>query len=142
MANQYSFPGMIDPGMFVGLQSMDFGELTSPDGRSHSVDAYTPVQAVDASAVTGSSFVQPTLVDPNTGQPTDPGNGMLGQSPVHTGNPAIDALLDLWSTPAGKKAMGQAAAKVAPSHWLARLVFILIAIGLIIIVAARLTLTE
>jgi hypothetical protein len=106
----YTFPGQIDPGMFIGLQSMDFGEMTSPDGRSHSVDAYTPVQVVDASSVTTGVVTPPTMVDA-------------------VGNPITDLAKKL-------------AEKAVPSHWMARGVFILIGVALVIIVAARLTLTE
>lgn len=95
---------LYDPTSTVALQSLDFGNVYSADGREHQVTALTPVVAVDVPGVLAGSSTSST--------PTIPAGFSAG---------------DLWDTLTGKYHIG------------ARLVIGVVAIGLILIVAFRLT---
>lgn len=108
---------MIDPLHLTALHSLDFGSVYSADGREHPITAFTPVfQMEDSGAV--SSDVQPPL--PSSGSSTTTPGGTL--TPVN--------YWPDWLTP-----------KV-PEHIGARVIVGIIAIGLIFIVAFRLTVTK
>jgi hypothetical protein len=110
---------MIDPTHLTALHSLDFGSVYSADGREHPLTAFTPVyQMEDSGAV--SSDVQAPLPSSSSGASTTTPGGTLTPA-----NYWPD-----WLTP-----------KV-PTHIGARVVVGLIAIGIILIVALRLTLRD
>lgn len=107
MLKQTTYPDSF----FVNLQSLDLGDIHSPDGRAHPLTALTPVVVTESAPVVD---VHPTTVS---------GGASTGPS----------------YTPAGLSLPGV----LSPSSWLpehagARLAVGLLALGLLLIVAARL----
>jgi len=101
---------------WTALHSFDLGDVESPDGRTHPVTATTPMTLVSVPAPT------PPVPPPGQGMPSIPivtpmGTYTLPGSVVDK----LDKATSFW-----------------PSHALPRAVVILIAIGLILLVAWRL----
>lgn len=106
-----------DPLNLTSLHSLDFGSVYSPDGREHPITALTTVYPMYSDA--GPSDVQPPL--PSSGSSTTTPGGTI--VPI--------------SWPDWKSFLPS-----LPPHFGARLVVGLVAIGIILIVAARLTLRD
>lgn len=110
----------LDPTFFTALHSLDFGEVQSPDGRSHPVDAMTPIDIVAATPVV---------------QPVNATSGSAVGSPPSTEDPGVIATAKQVATDAIENYLGIGKAQ----HRVARIVLSVVAIGIIIVVAVRLT---
>lgn len=126
----------MDPTFFTSMQSLDLGSVYTPDGREHPITALTPMYSISSpSDVAGVSL------------PADPGNGTSSQSgtPGLPGSSTVDGWLNkiFGTTPQDPMGIGNGAvAAVASGHYGARFAVGILAIGILLIVVARLTLTE
>lgn len=115
----------LDPTHFTALQSLDFGDILSPDGRAHPVTAFTPLSF--ASAISATPDAQSVPV-PASGVGGSQSNTTTAATPVVTNVSfsAADALRLLGLLPNATGTTGT----IGP-----RLVVGVIAIGLILIAA-------
>jgi hypothetical protein len=123
-------PSYLDPTQFTALHSLTLGDVLSPDGRAHPLDAHTPVV-----------FTQvPATIVPGDARSTGPVAPVGGQDPrvPYIGMPGDGAQPGAVDT--SPSAAMAALGGLLPKHFGARFVVAFIAAIIVIIVAARLIL--
>lgn len=126
-----SAASLIDPTQWVGLASADFGDVFSADGRAHPVTALTPLSLISKGFDDGA---QPAQTDPSQG--TDPMTGASTAAGIGAALPPVSGVagsIDL-------NPLHHLGPFSVPAHFGARFVIGVIAVGLVLIVAFRLTL--
>lgn len=116
-------PSLPDPTHVTALHSLDFGTVHSSDGRAHPLNAMTPI-----TVETVPDVVDPGVATSATVTAAGPCDAFVFGSPAWIG---CQAATHGVATPA------DIAAKFLPSHAIARIVVIVLAIGILFIVAWR-----
>jgi hypothetical protein len=120
----------VDPTTTTNLESLDFGEILSMDGRAHPLDANTPIKLLPSLSSFSSTAdaSDPVTKPPQQGGVPNPGSGPLSTPVDGTGlvamNPVTGAVSSL-----GPKT----------SHGWARLAVAVVGIIIIAIVLVKLT---